>query len=74
MLGLQNYIRNNEELRLIADGIESNLKEQLLSGLSGSARTVVMATLYRETKRTQLVVTHNLYQANVWRERQNVKI
>ncbi|KMK74490.1 transcription-repair coupling factor [Alkalihalobacillus pseudalcaliphilus] len=63
MLGLQNYIRNNEELRLIADGIESNLKEQLLSGLSGSARTVVMATLYRETKRTQLVVTHNLYQA-----------
>ncbi|KGA96070.1 transcription-repair coupling factor [Alkalihalobacillus alcalophilus ATCC 27647 = CGMCC 1.3604] len=63
MLGLQNYIRNNEEIRAVVDGIDSSLREQLLSGLSGSARTVVMATLYRETKRSQLVVTHNLYQA-----------
>ncbi|GAF66515.1 transcription-repair coupling factor [Bacillus sp. TS-2] len=63
MIGLQNYIRNNEEIRALVNGIDSNLNEQLLSGLTGSARTLVMATIYRESKRSQLVVTHNLFQA-----------
>ncbi|WP_100405937.1 transcription-repair coupling factor [Bacillus solitudinis] len=63
MLGLQNYFRSSNEIKAVSTALESNMKEQLLSGLTGSARTLVMASLFRETKRTQLVVTHNLFQA-----------
>ncbi len=47
----------------VANGFEEGLREQLVAGLSGSARTLFMATLYKETKRPQLIITHNLYQA-----------
>ncbi|WP_088105934.1 transcription-repair coupling factor [Halalkalibacter urbisdiaboli] len=63
MLGLQNYFLSSQEIKAVSTALESNMKEQLLSGLTGSARTLVMASLFRETKRTQLVITHNLFQA-----------
>lgn len=63
MVGLQNYIRFNQEIKAVSEAVEANMKEQLLSGLTGSARTLLMATLYRETRRPQLVITHNLLQA-----------
>ncbi|WP_017729503.1 transcription-repair coupling factor [Halalkalibacterium ligniniphilum] len=63
MLGLQNYFRASDEIKAISTGLEANISEQLVSGLTGSARTLMMATLYRESKRPQLVITHNLYQA-----------
>src|SRR5690606_8811447 len=47
----------------VIDGIDGGLREQLIAGLSGSARTVFTAALYRQTNRPILVVTHNLYQA-----------
>ncbi|WP_449538333.1 transcription-repair coupling factor [Ferdinandcohnia sp. Marseille-Q9671] len=61
--GLQHYVGNNDELKSIINGIDGGLREQLIAGLSGSARTVVAAALYRQTNRPILVVTHNLYQA-----------
>jgi transcription-repair coupling factor (superfamily II helicase) len=63
MLGLQQYLRSNEEVKAVSTSLEVKMKEQLISGLTGSARTLFMSSLYREVRRPMLVVTHNLYQA-----------
>ncbi|MCL7749268.1 transcription-repair coupling factor [Halalkalibacter alkaliphilus] len=63
MSGLQQYLRTNDEIKAVSDSLEANMKEQLISGLTGSARTLFMSSIYLETKRSMLVVTHNLFQA-----------
>lgn len=63
MLGLQSYFSQSQELKTVLESLEASMSEQLISGLSGSSRTLAMASLYRETKRSQLVITHNLFQA-----------
>ncbi|MGF7049700.1 transcription-repair coupling factor (superfamily II helicase) [Paenibacillus sp. DS2015] len=51
------------DLKSIASGISVGMKEQLISGLSGSARQIMMAALYEEVKRPMLIVTHNMFSA-----------
>ncbi|MED1603484.1 transcription-repair coupling factor [Alkalihalophilus marmarensis] len=63
MLGLQKYFLVNDEVKAVSSSVEAGMKEQLLSGLTGSSRTLLMAALYKETKKTQVVITHNLFQA-----------
>ncbi len=63
MLGLQQYFRSNDEIKAVSTSLETNMKEQLISGLTGSARTLFMSSLYLEGSRSTLVITHNLYQA-----------
>ncbi|MBP3953481.1 transcription-repair coupling factor [Bacillus suaedae] len=63
MIGLQNYFRSNEEVRAIAETLEAGMKEQLVSGLTGSARTLFISSLYLDVRKPTLVITHNLYQA-----------
>lgn len=63
MEGLLQSIKNGDDVGSIIEGIEANISEQMVSGLSGSARSLVIASAFNETKRTQLVVTHNLFQA-----------
>ncbi|MGW9529391.1 transcription-repair coupling factor [Paenibacillus terrae] len=47
----------------IAAGISSGMKEQLISGLSGSSRQVLMAALAEDTGRPIMVMTHNMFAA-----------
>lgn len=63
LLALKNFFSKGDDVKAVLDGIEANLSEQLVSGLSGSARPLLLATIYEQTKRPQLVVTNNLYQA-----------
>lgn len=63
MLGLKKIISQQDDFRSILAGITEGLKEQLISGLSGSARTLFLAAVYEETQKPLLVVTHNLLQA-----------
>ncbi|MBB6284458.1 transcription-repair coupling factor [Geobacillus subterraneus] len=63
MLSLHRYLAENQDVRTIIEGIHARLKEQLVAGLSGSARSVFISTLYKETGRPMLVVAHNLFQA-----------
>ncbi len=63
MKGLQQHFRTNEEIQAIASMIEAGVREQLITGLTGSARALFVSSLYSETARPLLVVTHNLYQA-----------
>ena len=54
---------NNKDVQSIVDGVEAGFKEQLVTGLSGSSRSLLMSSLYQNGKRPILIVTHNLLQA-----------
>ncbi|GGK32071.1 transcription-repair-coupling factor [Caldalkalibacillus thermarum] len=47
----------------VLKAIQNGMKEQLVTGLNGSSRTLFMSALFQENREAQLVVTHNLHQA-----------
>ncbi|HWO55863.1 MAG TPA: transcription-repair coupling factor [Paenibacillus cookii] len=51
------------DLQSVTAGVKAGMKEQLVSGLSGSARQIMLAALYEEVKRPMLIVTHNMFSA-----------
>jgi len=63
MIGLKSIIRQQDDVQSVLSGIEEGLKEQLISGLSGSARTLFLSSIYEQAKKPLLIVTHNLLQA-----------
>lgn len=63
MFGLKQLFTGQDDIRSILTGIEGGLEEQLVAGLSGSARTVFLASVYSETRQPLLIVTYNLLQA-----------
>lgn len=63
MIGLLESFYESKEVQSVLNGLNEGLKEQLVSGMSTSSRLLLSAALYKQTKRTQLIVTHNLYQA-----------
>ncbi|WP_232699022.1 transcription-repair coupling factor [Brevibacillus daliensis] len=58
-----NRIKEDSNFGTILAGLTQGLHEQLIAGLSGSARHIFMAALYQENKQSLCVVTHNMYQA-----------
>lgn len=58
-----NPLREDSNFGTIAAGLSRGLHEQLIAGLAGSSRQVLMAALYQESKRPLCIVTHNMYQA-----------
>lgn len=63
MFGLKKIFTSQNDILTIISGIDEKIKEQLVTGLSGSARTVFMASVFEKTMRPQLIVTYNLLQA-----------
>ncbi len=63
MLGLKRFFLEDDDVRAVLDGVEAQLSEQMISGLTGSARTLLLASVFEQTKRSQIVVTNNLFQA-----------
>lgn len=57
------FMRQDSDFQSTVKGLEENLQEQLVVGLSGTARAVYVASIYQETKRPVLLITHNLNQA-----------
>ncbi|MCS7463203.1 transcription-repair coupling factor [Paenibacillus doosanensis] len=51
------------DLQSIVSGVQSGMREQLISGLSGSSRQVMLAALYHELGRPLFLVTHNMFSA-----------
>lgn len=60
---LIHFMRQDSDFQSTVRGLEQNFREQLVVGLSGTARAVYIAAIYLETKRPILVITHNLNQA-----------
>lgn len=63
MFGLKRLFYQQDDTRSVISGIDAGLEEQLVAGLSGSSRTVFMASIYEQTGKPMLIVTHNLLQA-----------
>lgn len=59
---IQAFSQDSDFNSMIA-GVKAGMKEQLISGLSGSSRQVMLAALHREIDRPMLVVTHNMFSA-----------
>ncbi|MDQ0273096.1 transcription-repair coupling factor [Cytobacillus purgationiresistens] len=63
MLGLKRIFTQQDEVMSVLSGIDEGLKEQIISGLTGSARTLFLASIYEQSKKPMLIATHNLLQA-----------
>ncbi|SFD73137.1 transcription-repair coupling factor [Lentibacillus persicus] len=63
MNGVHDFLRSNEDVASIIDGISNGMNEQLVAGLSGSARSLFVSALNDSLERPVLLVTHQLVQA-----------
>lgn len=63
MQGIQKILLQQDEIESVITGVEENLREQLVSGLAGSSRSVFIAAAAEKTGKPTVVVTHNLLQA-----------
>lgn len=63
MQELKHYLQGYDDIYSVINGVESGLKEQLVSGLSGSARSMFTALIQESTNKKTLLVTHQLTQA-----------
>lgn len=68
MNGLQHLFSKHDDVHSLLAGIDEGLKEQLVSGLTGSSRSLMLAAIYNQTKKPILLVTHNLLQAQKFQE------
>ncbi|WP_394297995.1 CarD family transcriptional regulator [Gordoniibacillus kamchatkensis] len=51
------------DFQSVAAGVRSGMREQIVSGLTGSSRQVMIAALEKELGRPFLIVTHNMFAA-----------
>src|SRR5690625_2981059 len=63
MKAISKFLQEKEDIKSIIDGISSGLKEQLVAGLSGTARSLFITTTQQAHKKKTLVITHQLIHA-----------
>ncbi|TVY06800.1 transcription-repair coupling factor [Paenibacillus cremeus] len=51
------------EFQSVVAGIRSGMREQLIAGLTGSSKQVMLASLVQELKQPLFIVTHNMFSA-----------
>lgn len=63
MKGINNYLKTKEDIKSILSGITGGMSEQLIAGLSGSARSMLVSVINQSINKPVLLVTHQLVQA-----------
>ncbi|PAV28567.1 transcription-repair coupling factor [Virgibacillus profundi] len=63
MKGINNYLQSKEDIQSILTGISSGMKEQMVAGLSGSARSLLVSIINEAMNKPVLLITHQLVQA-----------
>ncbi len=63
MKGIEQALAKNDHLKAVVEGMKKGLKEQLVTGLSGSARSFFISLTKSSLSRPVVIVTHTLYQA-----------
>ncbi|MEN2766719.1 transcription-repair coupling factor [Ornithinibacillus xuwenensis] len=63
MKGFNQYLQAKEDIHSIISGVNSGLKEQLVAGLSGSARSMLVSAVEASTSQPILLITYQLVQA-----------
>lgn len=61
--GIDTYLQSKDDIQSIISGIDSGMQEQLVAGLSGSARSLLVSVLEESINKPILLVTHQLVQA-----------
>ena len=60
---LINAFAADTDVQSVISGIRKGMREQMISGLAGSSRQVLIAALQEDVERPMLVVTHNMFSA-----------
>lgn len=63
MKNIHRYLSGKKDIRSILDGIEMGMEEQLVAGLTGSARSLLVSVINEAMSKPILLVTHQLSQA-----------
>ncbi|PLR78934.1 transcription-repair coupling factor [Bacillus sp. V3-13] len=63
MQAIKRLLNKQDDIQSIINGLAGGLREQLVAGLSGSARTMFLTSVYERTGKPIMVITHNLLQA-----------
>src|SRR5699024_5056127 len=63
MKSIHRYLSDKEDIRSIIEGIEMGMNEQLVAGLAGSARSMLVSTVKESVNKPVLLITHHLSQA-----------
>src|SRR5699024_12739133 len=62
MKDLHQFLRQQEDIKSILDGVTNGIQEQLISGLTGSARSLFITALDQGNQK-KLIITNQLIQA-----------
>lgn len=63
MESLLNVYARDSDVKSVITGLQAGFQEQIVSGLAGSSKQMMIATLAQQLARPIVVVTHNLYAA-----------
>jgi transcription-repair coupling factor (superfamily II helicase) len=63
MKALLHKFSQDPDFKSIIAGLDMRLSEQLVAGLSGSSRQLLLSALYQASQRSVVVLTHNMFQA-----------
>ncbi|WP_068675830.1 transcription-repair coupling factor [Oceanobacillus sp. Castelsardo] len=63
MKGINQYLQSKEDIQSVINGITSGMNEQLVAGLSGSARSMLVSVINQSITKPVLLVTHQLVHA-----------
>ena len=63
MQALIRYFSLGDDFQNVQTALDNGIKEQLISGLSNSSRTLFMSALHQNLERPILIITHNLHHA-----------
>ena len=61
---LVQFFKNNSDVQTVREGIENGMKEQLVTGLSSTAKGMFMSAVTSDKKKRTIVIVHQLLQAN----------
>ncbi|WP_075038296.1 transcription-repair coupling factor [Halobacillus dabanensis] len=63
MQGIKDFLYPQDDIHSIVEGFQSGMREQMVAGLSGASRSLMISLLHESLKRPVIIVTHQLIQA-----------
>ncbi|SIS62154.1 transcription-repair coupling factor [Salimicrobium flavidum] len=63
MNGIKEFLRPYDDIASVIDGVNNGIKEQVVAGVSGTSRSMLVSIVQEAVNRPILLVTHQLNQA-----------
>ncbi|GEN55342.1 transcription-repair coupling factor [Halobacillus faecis] len=63
MQGIKDYLFPQDDIHSVVEGFKTGMKEQMVAGLSGASRSLMVSMLQESLERPVIIVTHQLIQA-----------